>query len=652
MNEDMKPTRGKAKGETNGQGRREVMIPRTRSAHLVCAMLRMLSQSDTPVEKSEVRRRLAESLDLTPAEKSTDARGRERWWLNTGFYAIAAVKAGYLSRAKGQWSVTPEGRRAIATLSDAELFESMQDAYTTWAANRPDSKDDTDGDTTDAPGRRIWIIGTGPQGVDWADFQDNGYIGLGFDYDGKEVGNVADLSESQLRERVKTSSGKPNPKNDVLCLWNFGHEMRDGDLVIARSGRQRIHGLGIVQSDYRYEKDRDTLRHRRDVKWIETHERELPEGEFHATKSLTDVTPYPAYVDLMMGRRTAAAISKLEGLKLSANDIETFFNQEPYHEPGDLDGDESDWQDDNAPTLERIDSESFLDIGELREIVDVLRTKLAIVLQGSPGTGKSFLAEKLAHLHAGSRARVTKVQFHPSYSYEDFVRGIRPAENGGFRVENGPLVEVAARAQKEPRQQFVLFLDEINRANVAKVLGEALSLIEADKRDPKHAVQLGLAHDGSKTFHLPPNLAIVATMNTADRSIALVDYALRRRFAFFTLDPAFERPAFRNWLEEELGADGSDGDAEAKRARAEANRTVDRIIDTMSAVNRRIREHKALGPNYVLGHSFFCTFNAERDGNPGSWAERVYKSEIRPLLEEYTIEHSALRRELLDLVKP
>jgi 5-methylcytosine-specific restriction protein B len=170
--------------------------------------------------------------------------------------------------------------------------------------------------------------------------------------------------------------------------------------------------------------------------------------------------------------------------------------------------------------------------------------------------GKSFLAERFAHLYAGSRARVTKVQFHPSYGYEDFVRGIRPDESGGFRVENGPLVEIATRARNEPKQQFVLFLDEINRANVAKVLGEALSLIEADKRAPKHAVQLGLAHEGSKAFHLPVNLAILATMNTADRSIAFVDYALRRCFAFFTLEPAFERAAFRNWFEDEIGAEG------------------------------------------------------------------------------------------------
>jgi 5-methylcytosine-specific restriction protein B len=244
-----------------------------------------------------------------------------------------------------------------------------------------------------------------------------------------------------------------------------------------------------------------------------------------------------------------------------------------------------------------------------------------------------------------------KVQVHPSYGYEDFVRGIRPRENGGFGVENGTLVQMALRAQAEPMQQFVLLLDEINRANVAKVMGEALSLIEGDKREAKHAVQLGLAHDGKREFHLPPNLYIIATMNTADRSIALVDYALRRRFAFFTLQPAFDRDEFRQWLLEALGADDSEHDADARSTQAEARKVTDRIVETMRSVNDRIRGHKALGPNYVLGHSFFCTYQAALGESATAWVERVFKTEIAPLLEEYAVEHPRLKQELLDLIQ-
>jgi 5-methylcytosine-specific restriction protein B len=267
------------------------------------------------------------------------------------------------------------------------------------------------------------------------------------------------------------------------------------------------------------------------------------------------------------------------------------------------------------------------------------------VLQGSPGTGKTYLAQKLAHHYAGSKERVHRVQFHPAYSYEDFVRGIRPTANG-FAVENGPLVRISEEARRAPNDRFVLLIDEINRGNVAKILGEALSLIELDKRDPKHKVKLGLALNGDYDFWIPPNVAVLATMNTADRSIALVDFALRRRFKFISLVPAYDRSAFKDWLFEQF-APGAGESAPASDRSSSIGST---IIDAMNAINALIVSDKSFGKGFAIGHSFFCTYEPRDGFAPERWAKHVFEEEICPLIDEYCVEHPVLRNKLLALV--
>ena len=633
----------------------KALFPRARTNFFLMQLMRLLAEQDGPMRREQIRDTLARSLNLSDSEKSVDVRGRDRWWVNLGFYGIGLVKAGYLTRAKGLWAITPAGRKAIATMSEDELFDDAKAKYDEWLANRVAEEGDEEESGTGVMGNthtpRIWMVGTGHQGVAWPDFRDNERIAVSLQYDGGELGDLSLLTEDQVRSKLKSLTGAANPYNRVLCAVEFSKQMKEGDLVIARSGRQVVHGLGIVRGPYRYAADRTDLKHERAVEWIATHERVLPDGYSNPTKALTDMTPYPSCVDVVFGKRTAAALEWLASKNLSVEEINTFFLQDPYVLPEESNVSDPTQGLDDPPSLKQIDDESFLNFDELKEIVDALKSKKAVVLQGSPGTGKSYLAEKLAHMHAGSRSRVMKVQFHPAYSYEDFIRGIRPRENGAFGVENGTLVQMALRAQREPNQRFVLILDEINRANVAKVMGEALSLIESDKRDVKHAVQLGLAHEGKREFYMPPNLCILATMNTADRSIALVDYALRRRFAFFTLQPAFDRPEFRQWLLEAFGADEAESEADARGVRAEARRVTDRIVSMMTQVNNRIREHKALGPNYLLGHSFFCTYEARLGDSPTEWARRVLKTEIVPLLKEYAVEHPRLQQELLDLIR-
>ncbi|AZK45397.1 AAA family ATPase [Paenibacillus lentus] len=271
-------------------------------------------------------------------------------------------------------------------------------------------------------------------------------------------------------------------------------------------------------------------------------------------------------------------------------------------------------------------NEVYMTEERYRTLKGLLLRKKNVILQGAPGVGKTYAAQRLAFSIMGKkdRDRVRMVQFHQSYSYEDFIMGYRP-EGNAFVLTKGPFYEFCKRAKEDDREHFFI-IDEINRGNLSKIFGELLMLIENDKRGEDNAIRL-LYKD--ELFSVPDNVHIIGMMNTADRSLAMIDYALRRRFAFFEIEPAFATEGFRAY-------------------QMKVNNTkFDALIGAVVKLNAAIVEDASLGSGFQIGHSYFCTAETIDD----AWLSEVVDYELLPLLHEYwfddpsKVEHwiSALR---------
>ena len=273
----------------------------------------------------------------------------------------------------------------------------------------------------------------------------------------------------------------------------------------------------------------------------------------------------------------------------------------------------------SAYTDEKFLSEVFVSEDDLADMKELLKRKKNLILQGSPGTGKTFCAKRLAWTMMGCEddSRITFVQFHQSTTYDDFVCGYRPDGNGGFQVKEGPFVRACRKAAQDPSRPYFVIIDEINRANISKVLGELLMLIEAG-----HRRETALITVSNKELSVPDNLYIIGMMNTADRGLALIDYALRRRFVFFDMVPALEHPLFLEKLKER----------DDPRMVA--------LVDATKKVNEDIAADAALGEGFRIGHSYFC--------DEATDARLVLRYELAPLVKEYWFDDPKKMRQELD----
>ena len=424
----------------------------------------------------------------------------------------------------------------------------------------------------------VWMVWGGSDRRWASDFIEHDYVGFGYNLE------QVDMSMYQNQEEIKERYIEHNPGRSsrsigqvVSQIWKFLTEINNGDYVLTKNTEEMIH-CGII-GEFEYVQDGLSCPNRRTVSWRD----EVIEGNIlvnlppRAISRLNEEQENAIFrqigrVDLMIGRTHTNA------------DAST--------------GSDAD------PGLDSLADELLLDLDFLEEIRTLLEDRRQIIFQGPPGTGKTYVAQKLAECLAGSPDRVTIVQFHPSYAYEDFVQGFRPTLDQGqarFELSEGPLLQAAEWAKEKPDAKHFLIIDEINRGNLAKVFGELYFLLEY--RDK----QIRLQYDRAE-FGLPANLYIIGTMNTADRSIALVDIALRRRFYFVSFDP-HEPPVeglLGRWLAEK--APGMEWVADAV---AKANELLD-------------SRHAAIGPSYFM-----------KEGLDEEAVERIWKHSVMPYIEEH-----------------
>ena len=268
----------------------------------------------------------------------------------------------------------------------------------------------------------------------------------------------------------------------------------------------------------------------------------------------------------------------------------------------------------------------FIAKTELENILEQLRSEKNIILQGPPGTGKTWLAKRLAYALIGSKDKdkLKAIQFHSNISYEDFVIGYRPSSDeksgGTLELKSGPFLEMIHKAKNDDTHKYVVVIEEINRGNPARVFGEMLTLLEADKREEGEALQLSYGED---EVFVPPNLFVIGTMNIADRSLALVDFALRRRFAFIDLQPNFGNK-WKNWVHKETNI---------------PREFLEEIGQRVRKLNDTIANTPSLGEQYKIGHSYLIpngnTIAADYKGDHTAWYKGVIKTKIEPLLREY-----------------
>ena len=262
-------------------------------------------------------------------------------------------------------------------------------------------------------------------------------------------------------------------------------------------------------------------------------------------------------------------------------------------------------------TKEDFLSEVYMTEEKYDRLAGLLLNKMNIILQGAPGVGKTFAAKRLAYSLMGEKddSRIEFVQFHQNYSYEDFMMGYKPSGDS-FELKYGVFYRFCEKAENQPDKKFFFIIDEINRGNLSKIFGELLMLIEKDYRGTKAT----LAYNGMP-FTVPENLYIIGMMNTADRSLAMIDYALRRRFSFFEIDPGFKSDGFKDYQQ------------------TLENKTFDELIKKIIELTETISRDKSLGKGFCIGHSYFC--GKTKETCTDEWMQSVTDYDILPMLSEY-----------------
>src|SRR5690625_220785 len=512
-----------------------------------------------------------------------------------------------------------------------------------------------------------WIISPGQNSRLWDQFQEENIIAIGWDYLGDV--NKYESKEAVERKIAEQRADGIRPTNDTKAVWDFYRGIQIGDVIYVKEGIQKILARGVVTGDYYYNEKVSEYKHRRNVDWLQVGKWELHQTT--AQKTLTCLNSYPNLIqeidqvlneniidpkvaevnefrnwlshqvtDTGTSLNDKTVTQKVNALKniehhfdtpiFGETDIEQLkrlkdvvVSDKSYKKYQGVLGSSIDYyirfieskptiQENESFTMDEFLSDVFIEKEELIRLISLLENKKNLILRGAPGVGKTYIATRLAYVMMEERdeTRIHMVKFHKSYSYEDFIQGFRPkAEGEGFELKQGPFVRFARKAERDPERDYFFIIDEINRGNMSKIFGELMMLIEEDKRGE----QINLLYSNER-FSVPPNLYIVGMMNTADRSLALLDYALRRRFSFFEIKPAFYNETFNSYIN-----------------KLNNPAALNRIIDEIKSLNQQIVEE--LGTGFQIGHSYFVgdAYKVDTENR----VKEVIEYEIIPQLFEY-----------------
>ena len=423
-----------------------------------------------------------------------------------------------------------------------------------------------------------WLYAPGEQASFWDEYYQEGIMGLGWN----KIGDLKEYNKQEdLIVPLKTNYGDESSQvQNANMLYSFANDMKPGDVIFAKKGRSLIVGRGVVTSDYYYDDSRENHPHLRKVNWQD--KGEWKTNTLLAMKTLTNITRFKEHVDylnsLISGDNYETELSLLQKQAY-----------EPYTDTDFL-------------------NDVFVSDQDYKVLTNLLFRKKNLILQGAPGVGKTYAARRLAYAIMGEKDdnRVMQVQFHQNYCYEDFVMGYKPNEEGGFDLKDGIFYKFCQKAEVDRDNKYFFIIDEINRGNLSKIFGELLQLIENDYRDKP--IQLAY---GDIMFAVPSNVYIIGMMNTADRSLAMIDYALRRRFSFFEMKPGFETPQFQKYI-------AGFGDAKLVS-----------FVNGIIALNNVIATDDSLGSGFCIGHSYLCDLGDKYD------LESIAEYDIIPMLREY-----------------
>ncbi|MDV7101998.1 AAA family ATPase [Gordonia amicalis] len=561
-----------------------------------------LMSDDQPWSRVELRDALADALYLTPEQRAetvksggTRLHSRVSWALYQLKVSGAVDAAG-----PGKAKITAFGHQLLD-----EHPEQLTAADLEVSAQYLDDSSTVDDDSENLP-------------VFW-------FVGAVF---GDQLGDEAYDHTDQFRAEGRWHAGAPHKYAEQILT------MKPGDRIAIKAAFTRKHGLpfdinGKTASAMSIKATGVITRNLGDGDGVEVEwntDDLLPEEDWYFWTSRSTVWA----VRPGTWKSKALIAFAFEGVE---QDYDRFLTEPYWQKKYGLAAKPSRDHDDSSRGVEEVPDEPaytvddivgegcFSSVAELEGFVAALKRKKNLILQGPPGTGKTWLAKRLAYaiIERKDRQLIHALQFHPTVSYEDFVRGWRPSGDGKLTLTDGVFLDVIDAAVNEPDNNHVLVIEEINRANLAQVMGELLTLLEADKRKPSEALQLAYSRPDEEPVFIPENLFIIGTMNLADRSLAIVDFALRRRFAFADLSPQFNA-AWQEWVYKRNGID--------KTVLADLGARIGEL-------NAQIADDRSLGAQYRIGHSFFTPSSEAPIIDAAAWIRGVVEQEIRPLLAEY-----------------